>query len=202
MYLRAFLGTVLLLCTLATSAQAQIVEMYRWTDAAGIVHFTNNINEIPEQFRSSATLIRRAERPPSPIAPPAPDKASIQFQRRGDLMVVKGVLNGSVPVNFVVDTGASYTTISQATATALRLDLGANPTMLSFNTANGVIQAPLATVRSMEVGGMEVKDVTVAVHDVFPDTEVAGLLGLNFLSNFRLDIDSQSGLLNLQKKSN
>jgi aspartyl protease family protein len=176
--------------------------MYRWTDAAGIVHFTNNINEIPEQFRSGASLIRRAERPTLPTAPPAPDKASIQFQRRGDLMVVKGLLNGSVPVNFVVDTGASYTTISQATATALKLDLGANPTMLSFNTANGVIQAPLATVRSMEVGGMELKEVTVAVHDVFPDTEVAGLLGLNFLSNFRLDIDSQSGLLNLQKKSN
>ena len=176
--------------------------MYRWTDAAGIVHFTNNINEIPEQFRSGASLIRRAERATSPIAPPAPDKASIQFQRRGDLMVVKGLLNGSVAVNFVVDTGASYTTISQATATALKLDLGANPTMLSFNTANGVIQAPLATVRSMEVGGMELKEVTVAVHDVFPDTEVAGLLGLNFLSNFRLDIDSQSGLLNLQKKSN
>jgi aspartyl protease family protein len=115
-------------------------------------------------------------------------------------MVVKGVLNGSVPVNFVVDTGASYTTISQATAAALNLELGPNPTLLSFNTANGVIQAPLATVRSMEVGGMEVKDVTVAVHDVFPDAAVAGLLGLNFLSNFRLDIDSQSGLLNLQKK--
>jgi hypothetical protein len=55
----------------------------------------------------------------------------------------------------------------------------------------------------MEVGGMELKDVTVAIHDVFPpDAGVAGLLGLNFLSNFRLDIDSQSGLLNLQKKSN
>ena len=117
-------------------------------------------------------------------------------------MVVKGLLNGSVAVNFVVDTGASYTTISEANVTSLTRDLGANPTMLSFNTANGVIQAPLATVRSMEVGGMELKEVSVAVHDVFPDTEVAGLLGLNFLSNFRLDIDSQSGLLNLQKKSN
>jgi clan AA aspartic protease (TIGR02281 family) len=202
MYLRALLGAALLLWASASPAQAQIVEMYRWTDAAGIVHFTNNLNEIPEQFRSGATLIRRAEMPPAPVAPPAPERASIQFQRRGDLMVVKSVLNGSLSVNLVVDTGASYTTISQATAAALKLDPGLNPTVLSFNTANGVIQAPLATVRSMEVGGMELKDVTVAIHDVFPDAGVAGLLGLNFLSNFRLDIDSQSGLLNLQKKSN
>ncbi len=199
MNVRPVLIAAALLAAVA-SARAQIVEMYRWTDAAGIVHFTNNINEIPEQSRSRATLIRRAEQQAAPVAPPKPDKASIQFQRRGDLMVVKGVLNGTVPVNFVVDTGASYTTISQATAAAINLDLGPNPPTLSFNTANGVIQAPLATVRSMEVGGMELKNVTVAVHDVFPDAAVAGLLGLNFLSNFRLDIDSQSGLLNLQKK--
>ncbi len=191
---------VLLLSVWASPAHPQTVEMYRWIDGQGIVHFTNAMDEIPEPFRSRATLIRRAERRPVPVAPLPPDNASIQFQRRGDLMVVKGVLNGNLAVNFVVDTGASYTTISRATAAALKIELGGTPTMLSFNTANGVIQAPLATLRSMDIGGLELKDVTVAVHDVFPDTAVAGLLGLNFLSNFRLDIDSQSGLLNLQKK--
>jgi hypothetical protein len=109
MYLRALLGAALLLLGLGSPAQAQIVEMYRWTDAAGIVHFTNNLNEIPEQFRSGATLIRRAEMPPAPVAPPAPERASIQFQRRGDLMVVKSVLNGSLSVNLVGRYGRQFT---------------------------------------------------------------------------------------------
>ena len=33
-----------------------------------------------------------------------------------------------------------------------------------------------------------------------PTQKVAGLLGLNFLSNFRTDIDTQKGMLYLEKK--
>lgn len=176
---------------------SQVLEMYRWTDDQGIAHYTNGLGEIPEQFRGNATLIRSAEA--RPAEPPA-NKASIQFQRRGDLMVVNALLNGKVAVSFVVDTGASYTTISHATADRLNIDLGPSPSTLSFHTANGVINAPLASVGSMQVGGLEVKNVTVAVHDIFPDASIAGLLGLNFLSQFRLDIDSRAGLLNLERK--
>jgi len=38
------------------------------------------------------------------------------------------------------------------------------------------------------------------VHDAVPDPEVAGLLGLNFLSNFRMDIDTERGIVHLEKK--
>ena len=181
----------------AGATNAQVLEMYRWTDERGVVHYTNGLRDIPEQFRGNATLIRSAEARP---APPPVDKASIQFQRRGDLMVVKATLNGKFPVSFVVDTGASYTTISQAAAQAAGIQLPENPTVLSFHTANGVIQAPLGTLRSMEIGGLELKDVTVAIHDIFPDAAISGLLGQNFLSQFRLEIDGRSGLLNLEKK--
>jgi hypothetical protein len=33
-----------------------------------------------------------------------------------------------------------------------------------------------------------------------PSAQVAGLLGLNFLSNFRLDIDTEKGMLHLERK--
>ncbi|MBI1993765.1 MAG: hypothetical protein HYS67_05010, partial [Deltaproteobacteria bacterium] len=45
-----------------------------------------------------------------------------------------------------------------------------------------------------------VKDLTAAVHDVFPDPSISGLLGLNFLSNFRMEIDTQNGVLHLERK--
>src|SRR4051794_1983712 len=188
-------SVAVLLAVLVPPAYSQIVEMYRWTDEQGIVHFTNNLKEIPESFRPQATLMRRSESRPAEV-PLVTNKASIQFQKRGDLMVVKAMLNDKLPVSFVVDTGASYTTISQAAAREAGIEVGENPTVLSFHTANGVIQAPLANVRSLEVGGLELKNITVAIHDVFPDSAVAGLLGINFLNQFRLDIDSQAGLLN------
>jgi clan AA aspartic protease (TIGR02281 family) len=191
------LWAALALASLVSAANAQVLEMYRWTDEEGVVHLTNGLGEIPEQFRSQATRIRSAEARP---APPPSDKAAVQFQRRGDLMVVNAILNGKTALSFVLDTGASYTTISPAAAQQAGIQMPDNPTVLSFHTANGIIQAPLATVRSLQVGGLELKDVTVAVHDVFPDPGIAGLLGLNFLNEFRLDIDSRAGLLNLQKK--
>jgi hypothetical protein len=40
----------------------------------------------------------------------------------------------------------------------------------------------------------------VAVHDVFPDPGIAGLLGLNFLSEFRVEIDNKNGVIHLEKK--
>jgi len=196
--MRRWLGISLVWAALLASAvNAQVLEMYRWIDDQGVAHYTNGLRDIPEQFRASATLIRSAEaRPPEPPA----NKASIQFQRRGDLIIVNALLNGKVSVSFVVDTGASYTTISHATAAELGIDLGPSPTTLSFHTANGTINAPLASVGSMQVGGLEIKNITVAIHDVFPDASLAGLLGLNFLGQFRLDIDSQAGLLNLERK--
>lgn len=171
-------------------------EIYRWTDGRGVVHFANNLRDVPEGFRSTATLFKTDSRP----APPPPDNASVQFQKKGELMVVPATLNGKAAARFVVDTGATYTTISQATAKELAIDLGDNPTTLTFHTAGGTVQAPLASIRSLEVGGLEITNLTVAVHDIFPDPGISGLLGLNFLSQFRVGIDSQNSLLNLEKK--
>ena len=90
--------------------------------------------------------------------------------------------------------------ISQATAKELEIDLEKKLPTIPFQTANGIIQAPLVNLSSIDVGGLQVKDLTAAVHDVFPDASISGLLGLNFLSNFRMDIDTQNGVLHLEKK--
>jgi len=72
--------------------------------------------------------------------------------------------------------------------------------MIGTFTANGVVEAPLTNLDSITVGGMEIKNLTAAVHDTTPDSTASGLLGLNFLSNFRMDIDTQKGVLHLERK--
>ena len=115
-------------------------------------------------------------------------------------MIVEATLNKKTAAKFVVDTGASYTMISSAVAKELDIDTEQNRRTAPFQTANGVIQAPLVSLDSITVGGMEIRNLTAAVHDVLADSRVAGLLGLNFLSNFRMDIDTQKGVLHLEKK--
>jgi clan AA aspartic protease (TIGR02281 family) len=185
-------------------SRLQAADFFRWIDHNGVVHFTDNFHNIPQARRPTAVRIKGQEplRPaePSKVSPAIIAKASIPFEKRGQVVVVEVMLNKTVPVKLVVDTGATFTMISAATAKELSIDPQQAPRTMPFQTANGVIQAPLANLESVTVGGMEIKNLTAAIHDAVPSTQVAGLLGLNFLSNFRLDIDTDKGILHLEKK--
>jgi clan AA aspartic protease (TIGR02281 family) len=176
-------------------------EFYRWVDEKGIVHFTDNLHNVPEGRRGTAKRIQgSAPRSGLPPLPPAPSKGSVPFEKHGSVVIVQATLNGSTPVKLILDTGASFTMISSATAKQLDIDTSQNTRTMPFQTANGTIQAALINLESIAVAGLELKNLTAAVHDALPDPEVAGLLGLNFLTNFRLDIDSEKGLVHLEKK--
>jgi clan AA aspartic protease (TIGR02281 family) len=185
-------------------SRLQPADFFRWIDHNGVVHFTDNFHNIPQARRPTAVRIKGQEplRPaePSKVSPATVAKASIPFEKRGQVVVVEVMLNKTLPVKLVVDTGATFTMISAATAKELSIDPQQAPRTMPFQTANGVIQAPLANLESVMVGGMEIKNLTAAIHDAVPSTQVAGLLGLNFLSNFRLDIDTDKGVLHLEKK--
>lgn len=188
---------ITLLALLFWTPSSRPAEMIRWVDEQGVVHFTDSLKDIPEKFRSKVTRLKTSGPAPAPIPD---DKTLVKFQKQGELMIVQALLNEKTAAKFVVDTGASYTTISQAMANQLGLNLENASTVIPLQTANGVIEAPLVSVSSLEVGGFALKDLTVVVHDVFPDPNIAGLLGLNFLSRFHLGIDSKNGILYLEKK--
>jgi clan AA aspartic protease (TIGR02281 family) len=194
--------TAFLSALLVSSLPAHAADYYRWVDQNGVVHFTDNLHNIPETQRGKVGRLQSNEPPRSqpPPAPILPSKASIPFEKQGQVVIVEAMLNKKTAAKFVVDTGASYTMISSAVAKELDIDTEQNRRTAPFQTANGIIQAPLVSLESITVGGMEIRNLTAAVHDVLSDSTVAGLLGLNFLSNFRLDIDTQKGLLHLEKK--
>jgi clan AA aspartic protease (TIGR02281 family) len=185
-----------------SSPPAHAADYYRWVDSNGVVHFTDNLHNIPETQRGKVGRIQSNEAPGNqpPAVPLPPTKASIPFERQGQVVIVEATLNKRASAKFVVDTGASYTMISSAVAKELDIDTEQNRRTAPFQTANGVIQAPLVSLDSITVGGMEIRDLTAAVHDILADSRVAGLLGLNFLSKFRMDIDTQKGVLHLEKK--
>ena len=122
------------------------------------------------------------------------------MEKHGSVALVQATLNNKRSVKFVVDTGASYTLISNAVAYDLGIELGANPKTMPFQTANGLINAPITNIESISIGGLEIRNLAIAIHDAVPDPQIAGLLGLNFLSNFKMDIDTQKGFLHLEKK--
>lgn len=194
--------SVLLCWGVLQSAPVCGAEYYRWVDENGVLHITDNLHNVPQTQRDGAGRIHTPETPRQPAPPKKapPNKASVPIEKHGQVVVIQATLNNKRSAKFIVDTGATFTMISTALARELALATGQNSQTMPFQTANGVIEAPLTSLESITVGGMEIKNLTAAIHDAVPDPAVAGLLGLNFLSNFRMDIDTQKGFLHLEKK--
>ncbi len=198
--LRHLLLLICLFCLPSNPLPA--AEYYRWVDDSGVLHITDNLHNVPPKQRGNVNRVQAQENPrvAEPEIKLPPKKASIPLEKHGQVAIIQATLNNKRSAKFVVDTGASYTLISNALARELAIDVGPNPKTLPFQTANGLIQAPVTTLESITVGGMEIRNLPAAVHDALVDPQVAGLLGLNFLSNFRMDIDTQKGMLFLEKK--
>jgi aspartyl protease family protein len=87
-----------------------------------------------------------------------------------------------VPRRMLVDSGATVTALSVATAQAASLDVRKSMFPMILNTANGQINAQTASVRELRLGDIAARDLAVVVSPAFGDTDV---LGMNFLSKLK-----------------
>lgn len=86
-------------------------------------------------------------------------------------------VNG-VERRMLVDSGATTTSLSAATARAAGVELdGAFPVMI--DTANGTVEARRGSTDTIRVGSITARELRVVVSPAFGDTDV---LGVNFLS--------------------
>ncbi|KPH58720.1 aspartic protease [Novosphingobium sp. ST904] len=84
------------------------------------------------------------------------------------------------PVDFLVDTGATYTGISKSVAARAGIEPDAGDRGVMLDTANGTIVARMATAGSLDFGSISARDLPVAIG---PDNEVeTNVIGMNLLS--------------------
>lgn len=91
---------------------------------------------------------------------------------------VAALVNGE-KVHFLIDSGATTTSLSSETArrAGVRVD-GGFPTLVQ--TANGVVSARRGTIDTLKVGTIERRNMRVQTSESFGDMDV---LGMNFLSS-------------------
>lgn len=87
-------------------------------------------------------------------------------------------LNG-VERRMLVDSGATVTALSQATADAAAVAYSANLLPVVLRTANGNVQARTGTVEQLGIGSIEARNLKVVVSPALGNVDV---LGMNFLS--------------------
>jgi len=92
---------------------------------------------------------------------------------------VEGRLNGE-RVRFLVDSGATMTTVGRDTAERVGLDLSAGRGQL-VRTGAGIVRVGVGRAETLSVGGIKREGITVHI----ADQENLNVLGMNFLSSLQ-----------------
>lgn len=124
--------------------------------------------------RSDAALLLDRTRPAEIVG-----KETVIAMRADGHFWVEAQLNGR-PVDFLIDTGATYTGVSRRVAERVGLRPDENGAGVILETANGPIVARMAEADSLRFGGIEANALPVAIG---PDGEVdTNVIGMNLLS--------------------
>ncbi len=102
---------------------------------------------------------------------------------------IEGSVNGT-PLRFMIDTGATYVSVSEAFARKAKLPEGVKG---YFSTANGTVEGRIIKGQVVEAEGLKVSGLSVAVT---PLGGKRGLLGQNFLKRF--EVSQSAGVMRLR----
>lgn len=112
-------------------------------------------------------------------------KGTVRVPRTtGGVMLAKVEING-VTGTFVVDTGATFVTLSPAFAAKAKVGaLAASD--INLQTANGVVTAALGSAATLRLGSISANQVSVVVLRKPVGEGIDGLLGMSFLARFEV----------------
>lgn len=118
-------------------------------------------------------------------------QVQLPYQTDRQQWVVKARLNDQAEGLFMVDTGATTMCISEEMARRLQLPSGPAETMVTL--ADGSKRAArMGLLSSVEVEGARVANVAVVTLPVSPGDGLDGLLGMNFMREFNIQLDTVS----------
>jgi predicted aspartyl protease len=131
---------------------------------------------------------------------------SIKFDLIGNRPFFNVTLNGKRPLRFVLDTGASFSLISDEAARALGISpLAAGGEGRAIG-GNGSFPLVYGLLQSMEIGGAKIENVPVYIRgipqapDAPPEAKYDGYIGLSLISNYLMTIDYKERTLTLDRR--
>lgn len=131
-------------------------------------------------------------------------------QRRGDrvqgyrtkgILIVKCQINAIYYGDFLVDTGAAMTAISQKFADEMDSDITKPIRHIQIASARKVALAPVVKLDTLQVGSQKLHNADVLVLSLPSELRVDGLLGVNFLEKFRVTFEFDRATLILRTKT-
>jgi len=126
--------------------------------------------------------------------------ADVPLARSGPIIVYVELVGPRTSriITMALDTGAILTVIPIETAVAIGYDPAKTRKRVELVTASGVERAPQLTERTARCLGQTVRNLAVVCHELPAQSPVKGLLGLNFLRHFNVELNFLQNSLRLQ----
>lgn len=140
------------------------------------------------------------EPPLAPVRPVVATEIAIPFSAAGNAILMNVELRGPagrVALPYLFDTGASFTTVNTKTAEKLGLDVPASAPTLQFNTASGPRESRMVYLPALRLGDTVLEGLLVSVCDGCVNERTEGLLGLNVMREFFVQMDYQAERMHL-----
>jgi len=192
----------LLIAALPARVPAQI---YRYADERGQNHYVDGLENVPERHRGAAVPLGMRNAPASPSAPAAagalrsPGAAVIKYTP-GTRIMVDVKINGGFTAQLLLDTGADRTMISPRTLVAAGVAISRPVATGTITGATGSDRINYVVVDSLEVGEARVGRMPVGSYELAGSGAGDGLLGRDFLDQFKITFDAAKGEVHLAPK--
>lgn len=187
---RIFLITLSLMLSLSVLPQTARADFFQYTDQDGTVVMVDDESKIPPRYRKKTRTTKAA---------PAGDSKSTPVRlSRGNQAIVPvriSYRNTTVEAWLLLDTGAAVTVISNSLADRLGIKPASTERRLAQLADGSVIDTARTRVDYLAVGPKMKYNAEVAIMPSDgPVTGFDGLLGMNFLGEFRyhLDVNNQT----------
>jgi hypothetical protein len=173
--------------------QAARADFYQYTDKDGTVVMVDDESKVPAQYRKRTRTTKVA---------PAVESRTTPVRLRGNQAIVPVRISyrtTTVDAWLLLDTGATVTVISKSLAERLGIRTDGTESRLSQLADGRVIETSRARVDSMTVGPKMKYNAEVAiVPSNGPAMGFDGLLGMNFLGEFRYRLDVNTQIIEWQ----
>jgi hypothetical protein len=202
--MRRVIGLVVTLIALAGLAPSPLAaQIYRWVDAAGVPHYTEGLDAVPERYRAVAAPLGLRSRsaptvePDGPAGPRKPAGGTVIRYSPGKQIVADVRINGGTAARLIVDTGSDRTLISHRVLAAAGVSISRATATGRIVGVTGTDRLPFVMIESLELGGIRLGRMPVGAYDV---AETDGLLGRDVLDRFNVAIEPAQGLVTLSPK--
>jgi clan AA aspartic protease (TIGR02281 family) len=147
-------------------------------------------------------LTTRFSTPPSGQVTAGSEDSIIPLERLAGVWVAQVELNDLHEARLIIDTGATFTTISEDLAFDAGIQTDSANSRINLLTAGGKVQAGVGVAQRIRVGNVGRDNVRVVVHTIpnLPDG-IDGLLGLSFFDRFLVRLDHSNQHLHLSPRT-